>query len=177
MCVQFSAVHSQPWSGKKKFISAGASVSGVSWNTIRTPSTTSSSPVAVISSVGAIRPGRPERDRLAEPAVDVPRGPGGSSGPNWYMRATGHREAGDHVLADRLAQEVLGRDDPAPPGIDVRLRRHAEHAAEVIGVRVGVDDGDDRPLAEMGVGELQARLRARLDGERVDHDPPGRRRR
>ena len=38
--VQFSAVHSQPWSGKKKFISAGASVSGVIWNTMRTPSTT-----------------------------------------------------------------------------------------------------------------------------------------
>jgi hypothetical protein len=40
--------HAQPASparhrsGKKKFISAGASVSGVSWNTMRTPSTTSS---------------------------------------------------------------------------------------------------------------------------------------
>ena len=43
LCEQFSAMHSQPVGrGKKKFISAGASVSGVSWNTIRTPSTTSS---------------------------------------------------------------------------------------------------------------------------------------
>ena len=57
VCEQFSAMHSQPWSGKKKFISAGASVSGVNWNSMRTPSTSSSWPVAVMSSVGAIRPG------------------------------------------------------------------------------------------------------------------------
>ena len=57
LCEQFSAIHNQPWSGKKKFISAGASASGVSWKMMRTPSTTSSSPVCVISSVGASRPG------------------------------------------------------------------------------------------------------------------------
>ena len=53
--VQFSAMHSRRWSGKKKFISAGASASGVFWNTIRTPPTSSSSPVSVTVSVGAIR--------------------------------------------------------------------------------------------------------------------------
>ena len=34
-------MHSALWPGKKKFISAGASVPGVSWNTIRMPSTVS----------------------------------------------------------------------------------------------------------------------------------------
>jgi hypothetical protein len=81
--VQFSAVHSQPWSGKKKFISAGASVSGVSWKTMRTPSTTSSWPVAVISSVGAISPGGQNGIALPSPQSTWVRGPAGSSGPNW----------------------------------------------------------------------------------------------
>ena len=52
----FSAMHSARWSGKWKFISAGASVPGVIWNTIRTPSMTSSWPVWVMSSVGASSP-------------------------------------------------------------------------------------------------------------------------
>lgn len=41
-------------SGKAKFISDGASVPGVSWKTIRTPSTTSSCPVPVIGRLGSI---------------------------------------------------------------------------------------------------------------------------
>ncbi len=67
LCEQFSAMHSQRWSGKKKFISAGASVSGVIWNTMRTPSTTSSSPVWVMSTVGTMRPGTPSGTHLPSP--------------------------------------------------------------------------------------------------------------
>ncbi len=81
--VQFSAMHSQPRSGKKKFISAGASALGVIWNTIRTPSTTSSSPVRVMLSVGAIRPGALNGIALPSPQSTCCRGPAGSSGPNW----------------------------------------------------------------------------------------------
>lgn len=55
LCVAFSARHRARWSGKRKFISAGASVPGVSWKTIRTPSTVSSWPVSVMSTVGGIR--------------------------------------------------------------------------------------------------------------------------
>ena len=43
----------------RKFISAGASVPGVIWKTIRTPSTISSWPVWVMSTVGAISETRP----------------------------------------------------------------------------------------------------------------------
>lgn len=85
LCVQFSAVHSHPWSGKKKFISAGASVSGVIWNTMRTPSTTSSAPVSHTSSVGAMSPGGQNGMPLPSPASTCWRGPCGSSGPNWYI--------------------------------------------------------------------------------------------
>ncbi|SLH57272.1 Uncharacterised protein [Mycobacteroides abscessus subsp. abscessus] len=40
--VAFSAMHRARWSGNRKFISAGASVPGVSWKSMRTPSITSS---------------------------------------------------------------------------------------------------------------------------------------
>ena len=57
-----------------------------------------------------------------------------------------HRRAGVDVLLHRVLREVLGRDDRDLARVDVGLRRHAEHAAEVIDVAVGVDDGDDRPV-------------------------------
>ncbi len=83
VCVHISAVQIQPWSGKKNCISAGASVWGVSWKTMRTPSTTSSLPVKVMSCVGAMRPAGWSGMALPSPASTWPSGPGGSSGPNW----------------------------------------------------------------------------------------------
>ena len=59
--LQFSAMQSRRRSGRSMFISAGASVSGVYWNRRRTPSITRSSPVWVISTVGAISPDVPSR--------------------------------------------------------------------------------------------------------------------
>ena len=101
--------------------------------------------------------GRRDRDRLAEPAVDVRPRSGLEQHTELVHPAPVHGEPGDHVLGDRLAQEVLGRDHAAATGVDVGLRGHAEHAAEVIDVRVGVDHGDHGPLAEMLVGQRQAR--------------------
>ena len=80
---QFSAMHRARRSGKKKFISAGASASGVSWNTTRRPARSSSVPVSEIVSVGAIRPDEPSGMAFPSPTSTWPRGPGGSSGPNW----------------------------------------------------------------------------------------------
>ena len=54
--VAFSAMHSARCSGKTKFISTGHSVPGVIWNRMSTPSSVSSWPVWVISSVGAMTP-------------------------------------------------------------------------------------------------------------------------
>ena len=75
LCVAFSAMHRARMSGKQKFISAGASVPGVLWKTMRTPSSTSSWPVCVISSVGAIRPILPVEPPGPSPIPKVPRGP------------------------------------------------------------------------------------------------------
>ena len=81
----FSAMHSARRSGKRKFISAGASVSGVSWNTMRTPSTVTSWPVWVMSTVGGISVTVPVEVALPRPAPTCPVGPFGSSAPYMYV--------------------------------------------------------------------------------------------
>ena len=58
-------------------------------------------------------------------------------------------------------------------GVDIGLRRHAEDTAEVVDVAVGVDDGDDRPVAAVRAVKRQ-RGRGRLGrDQRVDHDHAG----
>ena len=59
VATMFSAAQNALRSGNQVFISAGASVPGVFWNTIRTPSTVCSSMSATISMVGGIRPDDP----------------------------------------------------------------------------------------------------------------------
>ncbi len=81
---------------------------------------------------------------------------------------------GDDVLVDRLPQEVLRGDDPAVAAPHGFLIRHPEHTPEVIGVGVGVDHRRHWPFAEVGVGEGETVTSATLDGEGIDHDPPGR---
>ncbi len=66
-----------------KFISAGASVSGVTWKTISTPSSTSSSPVRQMLWVGATRSTWPIDVALPSPESTCPLGPRGSRAP--YM--------------------------------------------------------------------------------------------
>ncbi len=65
------------------FISAGASLPGVSWKVIRTPSTVSTWPVAAISTVGGISVIVPSEVVWPSPAPSWPSGPRGSSAP--YM--------------------------------------------------------------------------------------------
>ena len=57
-----------------------------------------------------------------------------------------HRESGVDVLRDRVLEEALRRDDRHAPA-STSVREHALDAAEVVGVRVGVDHGRDRPVA------------------------------
>ena len=83
MWVAFSAMHRARWSGKKKCISAGASVPGAIWNTMRTPSTVSSWPVVVMSRVGRISVTVPVDVVWPRPAPTWPSGPRGRAAP--YM--------------------------------------------------------------------------------------------
>ena len=81
--VQFSARHRALWSGNQKCISAGASVSGVSWNSMRTPSRVSSCPVSVISTVGGTIEMDPTGTPLHKPWSTWPRGSQFSNMPYW----------------------------------------------------------------------------------------------
>ena len=81
--VTFSAIHSSFLSGNQVFISAGASVFGVFWNTIFTPSTVSSSRSSSITRVGAIRVTLPMETFWARPWPAWPKGLAGSRIPYW----------------------------------------------------------------------------------------------
>jgi hypothetical protein len=70
-------------SGNQMCIGAGGSVSGVSWNTIRTPSMVSCRPVAVISTVGAISVASPAEVVCPRPVPIKPAGRLGTDEP--YM--------------------------------------------------------------------------------------------
>ncbi len=79
----FSARFSTLNCGKWKFISAGASVSGVSWKTISMPSMQCRSTGCSMLIVGAIRLLVPRPMALPRPLSTCERGPGASVGPNW----------------------------------------------------------------------------------------------
>lgn len=73
--VQFSATHSARRSGIHVFISAGASVPGVSWNCMRTPSMVSHSPDVATSYVGRMKLVFPADCPLPMPMASDPCGP------------------------------------------------------------------------------------------------------
>ena len=78
----FSAMHSARRSGKYRFISAGASVPGVNWNSIRTPSMVRISPVAVMLSLGGTSVTVPRARVGPSPDETWPVGDRGNSQPN-----------------------------------------------------------------------------------------------
>ena len=155
------------------FISTGASVSGVFWNTIFTPSSVISSKSLLISRFGAIRPVLPLATFLPIAWSTWPKRIARQQHRVLPLRAARHGVAGEHVLLDRGLHEALGRDHHDLAAGDVGLVDHAAHAAEVVDVRVRVDDADHRPLAELLVDELERRARGFLGGQRVEHDPAG----
>jgi hypothetical protein len=164
--VTFSARLRARRSGKWKFISAGASVAGVSWKTIRTPSRVPSWPVRVMSSGGeqadrAVRGARTEAD---------PDGPGRAHRQvhaGVIHAAAEHRDAGVDVLRHHVVEEPGRRDDGH---VGVRVD-HAEDAAEVMDVRVGVDDRSNRAVAAVLPVERPPGRRHLGRHRRVDHDP------
>src|SRR6056297_684070 len=145
----FSAMHSARLPGKKKFISAGASVSGVFWNTISTPSTVSVWPVWVMSTVGGISEIVPDELVWPSPLPIWPAGPRSSAAPYMYPARRG------------IA------------GVDLVLADDALHPAEVVDVGVGVDHRPHRPVAAMlAVQRERGGCGLRAD-QRIDHDHAG----
>ena len=83
VATMFSAAHNAFHSGNHVFISAGASVPGVFWNTIRTPSIVSSSMSSTMSTVGGIRPAAPAATPLPIAWSTCPNGLRSSRVPYW----------------------------------------------------------------------------------------------
>ena len=81
--VVFSAIHIALNCGNQVFISAGASVPGVIWNTIFTPSIVSSLPVLLMMSVGSDQRAVPVDVVWPRPPLTPPCALRGSSAP--YM--------------------------------------------------------------------------------------------
>ena len=139
-------MHSARRPGKKKFISAGASVFGVFWNTISTPSTVSVWPVWVTSSVGGINETVPDELVWPNPLPIWPAGPR-RRGAVHVAGAAQHRRAGEDILGHGVLHEPLGSDHLDLAGRDLFLGDDALHPAEVVDMGVGVDHRPHRPVA------------------------------
>ena len=118
-----------------------------------------------------VQGGRDQRDRSgrggqAEPGADLPGRAPGQLGAVHVDGAPGHRSARVDVLADRVLQEP-GRGDDRDAGA---LGHHPAHAAEVVTVRVGVDDRRHRPVAAVLTVQAKGRGRALGRDQRVDDD-------
>jgi hypothetical protein len=70
-------------------------------------------------------------------------------------------------------EEALGGDDLDLAATHVGFIDHAAHAAEVVDVRVRVDDADHRALAELLVDEFKCGAGGFLCRQRVEDDPAG----
>lgn len=70
--------------------------------------------------------------------------------------------------------EPFGRQHGHRPGIHIGLRGHAQHAAEMVHVTVGVDHRDDGALrAAVGAVEVQRRGGHLGGDQRIDDDDSG----
>ena len=100
------------------------------------------SPVALMSTVGTMSATSPVDPTWPEAAPDLTLRSAREHGAVHVGGSPGHRRPGVDVLLHGVLGEVLGRDDRDLARVDVGLARHAEHAAEVVDVAVGVDDRD-----------------------------------
>ena len=139
------------------FISEGASVFGVFWKIIRTPSTSNSSMSFSTIRVGAISPMVPAEIALAQALADVAVGADGQQQAVLVEQPPVHGVAGVDVLGDRVLHEVARGDDLDLAGAHVRLVDDAAHAAPVVAVGVRVDHRRDRQaLADVLLEQLPA---------------------
>ncbi len=84
-----------------------------------------------------------------------------------------HRGARVDVLLHGVLREVLRRKYCDAARVDIGLRRHAEHAAEMIDVTVGIDNCADCAIPAMGAIQLQRGGCCLGGDQRIDDDDPG----
>ena len=89
-------------------------------------------------------------------------------------RPARHRRTGVDVLLDGVCGEAFRRQDRDLAGVHVGLRGHAQHAAEVVDMAVGVDHRDDGAVTA-AVGAVQRQRRGGCLGghQWIDDDDAG----
>lgn len=90
---------------------------------------------------------RAGRGGLAQPGSYPAFRAAGQRGAVHVSRPAGHRRSGVDVLRDRVLDKALGCDDLHPARVDIGLGHHPLHPAEVVGMAVGVDHRDHRPVS------------------------------
>lgn len=116
---------------------------------------------------------RAGRGRLPEPGADLPPWSAGERRPVHIGGTPAHRRTRVHVLGHGVLGEVLRRDDRHTPGIHVLLRGDALDPAEVVDVRVRVDDAGHRALAAVLPVQRERRRRGLGGDQRIDHEHAG----
>ena len=114
-----------------------------------------------------------DRRVLPQPAADLSLRAARQHGAVHVGGAAGHGRPGVDVLLHRMLGEPLGGEHHDLARVDVGLVGHAEHAAEVVGMAVGVDDGDDGTVAAVGAVHPQCGRRGLGGDQRVDDDDAG----
>ena len=112
------------------------------------------------------------RHALAQSGIHLASRPTGQGGAVHVLGAAFHGRSGQHVFADGMFEEPLGRDDLDFASLDVRLVDHPAHAAEMVDVRVGVDHRGHRLARTVLEVQFEARLGGLHGKQRIDHDQP-----
>src|SRR5262249_3531998 len=111
-----------------------------------------------------------QRDRLAEATVHLAACSFGEQRPKLVERTTTLRISGNHALTDRVFQKALWREKGDPSRSNVGFGCYTFDTAPVVGVCMGVDDGDDRSSWTMLIVQVQRGLRGFHREKGVDHD-------
>ena len=113
------------------------------------------------------------RPDLSQAAADLPLWTAVERRAVHVTRPPRHCRSGIDVFLYGVLGETLRRDDRDVARIDLALRRHTQHAAEVVGVAVRVDDGPDRTVTAVRAVQRQRRRRGLRGDQWVDDDDAG----
>ena len=113
---------------------------------------------------------RSARGHLAKPGIDLAARALRQRGAELKHRPPQHGRAGQDVLLGHLLHEAVRGQDGDVSGGDGGVVDDPAYAAEMINVRVAIDDGGHRPLAAMLTIERECRSRRLRRNQGVDDD-------
>jgi hypothetical protein len=88
-------------------------------------------------------------------------------------QAPGHGITGINILGNRMIHEANGGNDLDLATPDIGFLHDPAHTTEVVGVRMRVNDCNNRSFAKLLVNKVQRCLGSLLGRERIEDDPTG----